>query len=367
MATTVRDVIGVMETIAPPWMCYAKDPIGLHAGHPDWKVRKILVALDATLPVVQEARKRRCQMLLTHHPRFYRPLANLDESHPMGALAAEIARAKLAVYCAHTNLDIVPGGINDILADLAGMREKRKPMVSVAEDRLLKLVTYIPEDHVETIRAALCKAGAGVIGKYTDCSFRIAGTGTFRGDDTTKPYLGKAGRFEEVKEWRLEVLVPESRHGAVLQALRESHPYQEPAYDLYPLLEKKTYGQGRMGLLKRPTKLGLLARKMKKATASPGTLVLGNPKRPVRNVGVWSGAGFKTECVVRHALDAVILGEIDYHSCEVLQQVNTTCIALGHAPCEEVVLPWLAENLSRAFSGITVEVTTQGVVKMWSV
>jgi dinuclear metal center YbgI/SA1388 family protein len=367
MATTVRDVIGVMETIAPPWMCYAKDPTGLHAGHPDWRVRKILLALDATIPVVREARKRGCQMLITHHPRFYRPLLNLDESEPIGALAAEIARAKLAVYCAHTNLDVTPGGINDILADLAGMREERKPLVSVAEDRMLKLVTFVPGDHVDTIRAALCKAGAGVIGKYTNCSFKVAGTGTFQGDETTRPYLGKGGRFEEVEEWRLEVLVPESRHRAVLQALRESHPYEEPAYDVYPLLEKKTYGQGRTGLLKRPTRLGLLARKMKKATGSPGVLVLGDPKRPVQAVGVWSGSGLQTECVLRLPLDVIIVGEIDYHKCEVLQQVNTACIALGHAPCEEIILPWLAGNLSNSLSGITVDVTTDGVVKMWSV
>ena len=367
MPTTVRDVIGVMETIAPPWMRYSGDPIGLHAGHPGWKVRKLLLALDATLPVVREAKKRGCRMLITHHPRFYRPLTNLDESDPMGALAAEIARAKLAIYCAHTNLDITPGGINDILADLAGMSEERKPFVSVAEDRFLKLATFVPEEHVGRLRAALCKAGAGAIGKYTDCSFRIAGTGTFQGADTTKPYVGKARRFEEVKEWRLEVRLPESCQAAVVRALRESHPYEEPAYDVYPLLEKKTYGQGRIGLLKRPTTLGLIAKRMKKATASPGTLVLGNATMPVKNIGVWSGAGFKAEAVAQLRLDVVILGEIDYHTCEVLQQVNTACIALGHASCEEVVLPWLAENLHNAFPGITVEVTTAGVVKMWSV
>ena len=367
MATTVRDVIQVMETIAPPWMRYANDPIGLHAGHTDWKVSSILLALDATLPVVREAKKRRCQMLITHHPRFYRPLKNLDESEPIAAVAAEIVRAGLAVYCAHTNLDITPGGINDILADLAGMEQERTPLVSVAEDRFLKLSTFVPEGHVETIRAALCQAGAGVIGKYTDCSFQVAGTGTFRGADTTKPYLGKAGRFEEAKEWRLEVLVPESCQAEVLLALQGSHPYEEPAYDLYPLIEKKTYGQGRLGVLKRSTNLGRLARKMKKATGSPGTLVWGDPARTVRNVGVWSGAGFQTGCVVRLALDAVILGEIDYHNCEVFQQTDTACIALGHAPCEEVVLPRLAEKLHNALPGITVQTTTEGVVKMWSV
>jgi len=367
MATTVRDVIRTMETIAPPWMRYPDDPIGLHAGHPSWKVRRILVALDATLAVVQEAKKRKCQMVITHHPRFYRPLKNLDESEPMGAVAAEIARAKLAVYCAHTNLDMVPGGINDILADLAGMGQEREPIASVAKDRYLKLVTFVPEGHVDIVRKALCEAGAGQIGEYSDCSFRTAGIGTFQGSASTKPYLGKAGRLEEAEEWRLEVLLKESECGAVLHALRDKHPYEEPAYDLYPLHDEETYGQGRMGLLKRPTKLGLLARKMKKATGSPGTLVLGDAARPVRNVGVWSGGGFRAETVLGLALDVVILGEIDYHGSEVLEQINTACIALGHGPCEEVVLPWLAKNLRNALPDVTVVVTTRGVVKMWSV
>jgi dinuclear metal center YbgI/SA1388 family protein len=367
MAATVRDVIGTMEAIAPPWMRYPDDPIGLHAGHPDWKVRRLLLALDATLAVVREAKKRQCEMLITHHPRFYRPLKNLDESEPMGAVAAEIARAKLAVYCAHTNLDVAPGGVNDILADLAGMGQEREPMAPVAKDRFFKLATFVPEGHVETVRKALCDAGAGVIGEYSDCSFRTAGIGTFRGSAGTKPYLGKAGQFEEAQEWRLEVLLQESLCAAVKAALQQSHPYEEPAYDLYPLHDKKTYGQGRMGLLKRPTKLGLLARKVKKATGSPGTLVLGKATKSVQKVGVWSGSGFRPEHAQGLALDAVILGEIDYHSCEVLEQVNTACIALGHGPCEEVVLPWLAENLRNALPNITVMVTTKGVAKMWSV
>ena len=366
MTTTVRDVIQTMEAIAPVWMRYPDDPIGLHAGHPDWKVKRVLLALDATLAAVREAKKRKCQMLITHHPRFYRPLKNLDESQPMGALAAEIARAKLAVYCAHTNLDVVPGGVNDVLADLAGMGKKRAPMVSVAKDPFLKLVTFVPDSHVEMVREALCSKGAGVIGQYRDCSFRTAGTGTFRGASGTRPHVGKAGRLEEAKEWRLEVLLKESECDAVVHALRDKHPYEEPAYDVYVLHKNESFGQGRMGLLKRPTKLGLLARKMKKATGSPGTLVLGDATKPVQRIGVWSGSGFRGEGVADLALDAIILGEIDYHTSEILEQVDTGCIALGHGPCEQVVLPWVAENLRRALPDLSVEVAKEGVVKMWS-
>jgi dinuclear metal center YbgI/SA1388 family protein len=348
-------------------MSYPDDPIGLHAGHPDWKVERILLALDCTLGVVREAKKRRCRMVITHHPRFYRPLKNLNESEPMGAVAAEIARAGLAVYCAHTNLDMAPGGINDILADLAGIAKERRPIYPVSKDRYLKLVTFVPEDHLQRVREALCQAGAGRIGEYSDCSFRTAGIGTFRGSASTKPFVGKAEHLEEAEEWRLEVLLPESLRGDVVDVLCRAHPYEEPAYDLYPLGQEETYGQGRMGMLKRPSKLRPLAKRMKRAADSPGTLVLGDGVRPVRNAGVWSGSGFRPEYIAELALDVVILGEIDYHTSEVLEQTNTGCIALGHGPCEAVVLPWLAEKLGQALPEVTVKLATEGVVKMWSV
>jgi putative NIF3 family GTP cyclohydrolase 1 type 2 len=178
--------------------------------------------------------------------------------------------------------------------------------------------------------------------------------------------VGKAGRLEEAREWRLEVLTKESESEALLDALRERHPYEEPPCDLYPLHQKASFGQGRMGPLKRPTKLGPLARKMKKATSSPGTLVLGDAEKPVHRVGVWSGSGFRGEGVAELALDAIITGEIDYHTCELLEQAYTACIALGHGPCEQVVLPWVAQNLGQALPDVTVEAAAQGVVKMWS-
>jgi dinuclear metal center YbgI/SA1388 family protein len=354
MGCRVNDVIRAMDVVAPPWMAVAGDPIGLHAGHPDMPVRKVLTALDATLDVVREAKRRRAQMIVAHHPRFYKGLKHLEEASPLGRLAAEIARARIAVFSAHTNLDIAPGGVNDALADLAGLAD-RQPITRDIEDPLLKLAVFVPEKRQDKVRAAVCGAGAGWIGAYDNCSFRVRGTGTFRGAKGTNPFLGKPGRLEEADEWRLETILPASLRAAVEAALRKAHPYEEPAYEFYPLRDAIRHGCGRVGRLKRPVTLRALAARMKRACRSRGTLILGNPGRRLRRLAVWSGGGCPAEAVIRSGAEAVVLGEISLHDAEFLVQEGVGCVALGHAPCEAVILPRLAARLRRLLPGVAVE------------
>lgn len=366
MSAIVSNVVELVETIAPRWMACGNDPVGLHAGNPKARVGKVLVALDCTLDVIREAKKRKCQMIVTHHPRFYRPLPNLDESTLMGRIAAELVRAKIALYCAHTNLDIAEGGINDQLADLAGLRE-RTYLTRTGGDPLLKLVVFVPDGHVDDVREAVCDAGAGMIGEYGDCSFRTAGVGTFRGSEGTNPFIGSAGQFEEAEEWRLETILPKSVRPAVETALVSAHPYEEPAYEFYELAGEMPVGCGRVGDLPKSVHLVSLARKMKKKTNSPGTLVLGETSKKVGRVAVWSGGGVNVPAVVASGADAVVCGEIGYHDTEVLQAADVGCIAVGHAPCECIALESLASNLSAGLDDVSVTAYAGGVPVMWSV
>ncbi|MCX7935398.1 MAG: Nif3-like dinuclear metal center hexameric protein, partial [Planctomycetota bacterium] len=254
MAVTVREVIAALENIAPPHLACAKDPIGLQAGDPRWRVSRLLLCLDVTPAAVQEARRLGCEMLVSHHPLFYHPLPHLAETSARGWLTAEIGRSRLAVYCAHTNLDNAEGGINDTLAALAGLK-RTAPLTVEAHDRLLKLSVFVPDSHLQAVRQAIGAAGAGQIGEYSDCSFRVRGIGTFRGSAAAQPYIGKAGQLEEVEEWRLEALLRESQRPAVEAALREAHPYEEPAYDFYSLADSRAVGLGRVGELAQATTL----------------------------------------------------------------------------------------------------------------
>ncbi len=366
MPMRIADVIEIMNRLAPPELALPDDPNGLRTGRADWPVRRVLVALDVSAKAVAEARRRKCQLLIVHHPPFYRGLRNLAESAGEGELAAALVRAKLAVFAAHTNLDTAPGGVNDALAEAAGLRETR-PLAIHYRERLLKLAVFVPESHLTEVREAVCDAGAGQIGEYSNCTFRVAGTGTFRGSDATNPFLGQAGKFEEAAEWRLETILPESLRPGVEAALRAAHPYEEPAYDFYLLADTRPAGLGRVGELPRPVKLGELARKLKKACRAPAARGLGDPQRSLRRLAVWSGGGCPAETVIASGAEAVVLGEMRHHELELYRAAGVGVIELGHGPSEEVVLPGLAANLAEALPEIVVEWLPESVPSPWPI
>ena len=354
MSCKVGEVIELVEAVAPPRLACEGDPVGLHAGRRGARVGRILLALDATRSVIARARRERFQMILTHHPRFYRGMRNLDEDTREGALAAEVARAGIAIYCAHTNLDVAPGGVNDVLADLAGLRETRRPLRVTLREPLLKLAVFVPESHLAAVQEALYAAGAGCIGEYTECSYRVAGIGTFRPGEGANPFIGKSGTAEEVEEWRLEVILPASARPAVELALHGAHPYEEPAYDIFTLCRAEDYGLGRIGELSREATLSALARRLKKATGSRSTIVLGEEKQALRRIAVWGGGGVAAGEVLAGGAQALVCGVISYHEAELLQERGVGIIALGHGPSERPVLGRLAESLREGLPGVEV-------------
>ncbi len=360
--TTVNDIIELMQIIAPESLAMSHDNVGLHAGDRAATVKKIVVALDASLPVIRHARAWKADMLVVHHPRIYKPLPSLDESEAMPRIASEIVRAGLAVYCAHTNLDIAPGGVNDTLADLAGLTE-RQPLLITGSDSHLKLVTFVPESHLESVRDAVCAVGAGVIGEYDHCSFTTEGLGTFRGSDASNPYVGKAGQLESVNEFRFETVLPSSAQRAVVDALKAAHPYEEVAFDLYPLRQSTPYGCGRIGTLKKDTTLLALARKMKKACKATGAQYIGDPNKKIKTVAVWSGGGSPVDKVRKSGADILVTGELGYHDRELLQMGGISLVLLGHGPSEEIILEPLAKNLKEGLDHIQIQTYCHAVAQ----
>lgn len=355
--TSVADVELLMDAIAPRRLACPGDPIGLQAGSRRTPVRKILLALDATSAAVAAAIKGRYDLLLTHHPLFFKGLKNLNEDHNASALAAEIARAKLAVFSAHTNLDAAPGGVNDVLADLAGMAAERRPVEITYREPLLKLAVFVPESHLAQVQEAVCDAGAGTIGEYTECTYRVAGTGSFRPGAGANPYIGSRGEVEEVAEWRLETVLPESAEKSVVRALLEAHPYEEPAYDIFTLRREVLHGIGRTGRLNKPVALKTLARRIKTATGCEGAVLLGADNLQVEKLTVWGGSGVGAGTILATGAQAVICGELSYHEAATLQERGVGMIVLGHGPSEQAVLPRLADNLREGLPGVTVDLS----------
>ena len=244
MSVTCQEIMDIMERLAPCQLAEEWDNVGLLIGDPGDRVEGVLVSLDLTAPVLAEASAKGANLILVHHPPIFRPLKELRTDTPLGKLLADVLKEKMQVYAAHTNLDVAPLGVSQQLARKLELVETRI-LQPAGEDKLFKLVVFVPESHEAHVRKSLGDAGAGWIGNYSHCTFRTAGKGTFRPLEGADPFLGRVGQLEEAAEYRLETIVPQSRLQEVIKAMLASHPYEEVAYDLYPLSNRgRAYGLG---------------------------------------------------------------------------------------------------------------------------
>ncbi|GFN30357.1 Nif3-like dinuclear metal center hexameric protein [Paenibacillus xylaniclasticus] len=347
-----QTIAQLMEQLAPKHYAVEGDKIGLQLGTLNKPIHKVLVALDVTNEVVDEAISEGADLIVAHHAIIFRPLAKIDTSTPAGRLYEKLIKNDIAVYIAHTNLDVTDGGINDWMADLLGIvPEGRGCLEEVHTDKLYKLVVFVPQTHEEQVQQAIWHAGAGTIGHYDCCSFVIEGTGTFRPGEGTSPFIGHQGKLEKVKEVRIETIVPHSVHRAVVQAMLKAHPYEEVAYDLYPVdLMGRSFGLGRVGKLEQPTTLGELVDRVKNAFEVPFVRVVGDLSAPVRKLAVLGGSGAK---YVRHAkfsgADVIVTGDIDYHTAHDALADGMMIIDPGHNVekiMKQRVADWLTAQLT---------------------
>ncbi|WP_138753357.1 Nif3-like dinuclear metal center hexameric protein [Paenibacillus sinopodophylli] len=347
-----QTVIQLMEQLAPKHYAVENDKIGLQLGTLNKSISKVLIALDVTDAVVDEAIEAGAELIIAHHAIIYRPLAKLDTSTAAGRLYEKLIKNDIAVYISHTNLDVADGGINDWLADLIGIKpDGRQALEEVHTDKLYKLVVFVPESHHEQVLDAIWRAGAGKIGNYSNCSFNMKGTGTFVPGAGTEPYIGSAGKLEHAAEIRIETIVPYSVHRKTVQAMLKAHPYEEVAYDLYPVdLKGRSYGLGRTGKLEQPITLGELAEQAKTIFEVPAVRVVGNLDRVIRKAAVLGGSGAR---YVRHAIfagaDVLVTGDIDYHTAHDALAAGISIIDPGHnieKVMKQKVADWLNEQLA---------------------
>lgn len=230
-----QEVIQVFETWSPKKLaCMDNDPIGLAIGTLNKPVSKVLVTLDVNEAVANEAIEKGCELIIAHHPPIFRRLANIRTDHPAGRLYEKLIKHDIAVYAAHTNLDVAEGGVNDLLADALQLKNRSILEETYAEN-LLKLAVFIPTANAQALREALANAGAGRIGDYEACSYTTTGEGRFRALAGANPFVGSVGELHVEEEVKVEVVFPESIKGRVLKAMLTSHPYEEPAYDVIRL------------------------------------------------------------------------------------------------------------------------------------
>jgi len=358
----VVDVEQIMEQWAPRWTAWERDNVGLQIGDRTRRIKRVLVSLDVTPEVVDEAIRRKAEMIVAHHPILFRPLSAVLSSDFTGSMILALAKNDIAVYAAHTNLDAAPGGVSFALAESLKLTNVR--LLAPLKDLYTKIAVFVPSAHVAAVMNAMAQAGAGEIGDYSMCSFQINGRGTFQGAETTNPYAGRPGTLEEVEEVRLEMILPRFQAPSVIEAMQEAHPYEEVAYDLYPLNnESPQYGMGAIGELAAPLTLESFLRSVKKALGCEGLRYAGNPRKIVRTVAVCGGSGSQ---LIQHALgarvDVFVTADIKYHA---FQEADgrMALVDAGHWETEQVVLPAIAERLRRnapkGKEGISVLITNQ--------
>ena len=346
--TTHKALISTLEALAPPAYQESYDNAGLIVGDPNAKLTGALLSLDCTEAVVEEAVRKNCNLIVAHHPIVFKGLKKLNGKNYVERTVIKAIQNNVAIYAIHTNLDHVPKGVNGMIAARLGLENVK--ILAPKRQVLMKLTFFVPAKNASQVLDALYGAAAGRIGKYAECSFQTSGEGTFRPLDGADPYSGKVGELERAAEQRVELMFPAHLEGKVLQALRQSHPYEEVAYYLHLLEnENQEIGAGAVGELPEPLPIAdFLAHLKKKMNA---TVVKYTPSANplVSRVAVCGGAG---SFLLPHALaakaDAFVTSDFKYH--EFFDAENRIVICdIGHYESEVFTKEWLHDYLSKKF------------------
>lgn len=329
----IKDIMQAIEEFAPRALQEDYDNAGLQVGDPDDACSGVLLSLDVSEATVEEAAERGCNLIITHHPLLFKGVKSISPATQTGRILLAAIRKGIAIYAAHTNLDNARGGVSWRMAEKLGLTD-----VSVLQPqcgKLAKVVVFVPGDYVESVKAAMFAAGAGNIGDYDSCAYRMSGTGSFRPRPTAHPFVGEAGKVHFEPEERLEVIVPAWKADGVVRAMAKAHPYEEPAYDIIPLANADAYsGSGVVGNIS-PTPVSEFAALLKRIFGVAAVRFGGDMSREVRRVAMCggSGAAFITDAI-RSGADIYVTGDLKYHDYTTyLSQIRLADI--GHYESEQ--------------------------------
>lgn len=373
MPVSIGLIAQTIEKIAPKSWAEEWDNVGLLVGNASTPVERVLLTLDGTLDVVQEAKNRNVQLILAHHPILFRPLKNLRSDNQAARLPIELIQAGIAFYAAHTNLD--QSSFSSSWTIGKALELQKMDYLSLTDsEKLMKLVVYVPRTHTETLRQALVKVGVGKgitdesqRANYAESFFAVDGIGMFRPLEGAEPTLGEIGELTRVEETRLESWISEHLADRAVKALKSAHPYEEPAFDLIPLRNNgRPHGYGVIGYLNQPESLeeiglrlheGLkkIAPETVKINTGLGIRFTGDPKREIRKVAIANGSGgsFVSKASFKGA-DLLITGDVDHHRALDALEAGMSILDIGHFWSEVPMLSTLCDFLKadKAFNNV---------------
>ncbi len=352
----IHDLLGLLNALYPPSLAEEWDNPGVQAGDVQAKVSKVLICLDPSEQALRAAAEAGAQALLCHHPLLFKPLHNLTLETETGRILFAAMRHRIVILAAHTNLDRASNGLNDWLAAALGL-DSCRPLQG-GDASLVKVIVYVPAGYESPVVKALFEAGAGHVGDYDSCSFRSEGIGTFRPARGCSPFMGTVGEQSRVREVRLETVIPRDRLQRAVDRMVRAHPYEEVAYDLVPLANRRTdCGLGRIGRLTSKRTLQDFAETIKKALGVPVLRMVGDPRATVAKVAVCggSGAGLLREAAHQGA-DVLVTGDVKYHEAREAASLGLALVDAGHFATERLMIGPLADTLTQAAAAQGLEI-----------
>jgi dinuclear metal center YbgI/SA1388 family protein len=340
----LAQITSLLESIAPLAAAESWDNVGLLVGDPNQTIARIMLTIDYTQEVADEAKKANCDLVVSYHPPIFQPLKKLTA----GSLIFDAIRHGMAIYSPHTALDASDGGTNDTLADAIGLTDRRPLQLEPSPAANYKLVVFVPTVHLEKVSKALFDAGAGHIGNYSSCSFRAEGIGSFFPEADANPAIGQRGILEQVPETRLEMILPIDKAQYVVAALRKAHPYEEPAFDLILLAADTTgRGQGRIGSLPH-TDRGTIIDHIKRQLDLPHILIAGPATGAITRAAVCAGScGKLLDSAISAGAQLYLTGELRHHDAIKAAAAGVTVICTLHSNSERAVLKRLKNKLEQ--------------------
>ena len=338
----VKNLLNNLDIIAPFFLQESFDNSGIQFADLDAPITKILLSLDVTQGILDEALENKANLIITHHPLLFSPLKQITKQK--NPLLYQAITHKINLVAFHTNFDLAEKGLNDYVANLLGIK-KIAPLQSSSE-KVFKFAVYVPVKHADKVSRAIFKAGAGKIGKYTETSFNIEGKGTFKPTEGTRPFIGEIGKREEVQEIKIETVVTERYLDSVVEAIKANHPYEEPAYDVYELKTKPSYGIGLFGEIDKEVEISKFSLEVKNRLQARYIKLIKSNNRKIKKVALCTGSGGSLLKQINiKDTDLYITGDITYHTALRAKELGLNVLDVEHFDTEKFFVDALYDQL----------------------
>ncbi len=358
LSMKLQDLAKKIYDYLPIELVSQHDNVGLMTGNYDDKCEKMILAYELSDFVLNEALSNHSNLIVTYHTPLFRARKSFTSSSSRPDYLLDAARAGVNVFAVHSALDVIKDGLNFDLAARLGL--KNINVLSAIKDTLYKVAVFVPSSHLDNVREAMAKAGAGKIGNYSDCSFTVEGKGSFLPSDSASPYIGEAGKIEEVDEMRLEMVVTKSLVGPVVNEMLKAHPYEEVAYDIYPLANDSLgFGFGAIGELEEPMSIKDFISRVKGLLELDFVKISHSSEKEIKKVAVCAGSGvpFYNDAV-RNGADIFVTGDVKHHDFRQAQSQHTIMADATHIGTEKFTTEVMFKVLKGIFSDtITIDIS----------